>query len=137
MLTTEFKGKELRSSKRYNYYGKVELRRPQSGAAVSGHIFNISTGGWLMKANVPADESHLRYKSDTQNSLSHRMLSEFGKDTQVEARFESSYLSFLAWASIRRCDEEQGLIGLSFLDMPERGRNDLCTLVTDLEYMSA
>ncbi len=50
MLTTEFKGKELRESKRYKYFGTIELTQIPSGAAVSGHIFNISTGGCLIKA---------------------------------------------------------------------------------------
>ena len=135
MQTSGSLGQEHRRDKRYSYYGNVGLIRSMTGAALPGHIVNVSSGGWLMKLVLPGEDKRMPLfgKGKTLTSLVRCMMRDFGKGAVVDARFNSSYLSFLARARVCRSDDENGMMALEFLDVSQRGRDELLKLTIDLE----
>jgi hypothetical protein len=61
------------------------------------------------------------------------MMEDFVPGTMVVARFDTSQLSFLTQARICRSGGEDGTIALEFVEVSQHGRDQLQTLMSDLE----
>ena len=106
------RGKDRRKERRYKYGGQVRVWQSETGGFSPGSIVDLSMGGCLIQMQSQ---------------------SEFEKQSLVEVSFKSDYLAFRTMGSVRRCDKNSNLVGISYVNLGMRGRLDLGELFQDLE----
>lgn len=107
----KFACKDERASPRYGYEAKATVRR-RTLPDEAGVILDLSMTGCLVGFSEPI----------------HCSLEE-----EAEVHLRSTYLSFRALGSIRRCGGEGREVGFLFDTLTSRSRDDLRTLIEDLE----
>jgi hypothetical protein len=103
---------ENRQAPRYRYAGEATLRRLDSDPTSPGRVLDLSARGCLLRLPDPY---------------------EFQVDTLVDLAIHTSAISFRALGSVRHRARTRRVLGISFINLTERGEADLLALIADLE----
>jgi hypothetical protein len=103
---------EKRQARRYRYRAETMVRRLNSDPSLAGCILNLSARGCLLR--LPE-------------------LSDYETGTLVDVSVNSRLIAFRALGSVRHCSRNRRLLGISFLNLSQRGEAALLDLIADLE----
>ena len=103
--------KEERRHKRYRYVAEVSGGLPGGGMVLLGHVTDISLGGCRIRLEALAD---------------------FETGSTVEVCVKSGWVAFRALGTVRRQADDEYMVGISYLQISERGRLELEELVAGL-----
>jgi c-di-GMP-binding flagellar brake protein YcgR len=93
-----------RSAKRYGKNGSVTLRRDVNSLVITGSLFDLSTGGCLVWLDWPVIFTPTEF---------------------VEVKLQTDDVTFRLMGTIRHTSEEDRLIGVEFLRIPQKEREYL------------
>jgi hypothetical protein len=103
---------EHRRERRYRLLGQVTARPLETDITMPGRVIDVSASGCLLM--VPC-------------------LAKFQIDTFVDMSVTTNAATFRALGSIRHCVPNHWRIGISFVNLTQRGQNELTQLIQALE----
>ncbi|MGD0796415.1 MAG: PilZ domain-containing protein [Acidobacteriaceae bacterium] len=103
---------ENRQSPRYRYRGDATVRRLDSDPTLPGRVLDLSARGCLLR--LPD-------------------LSDFQPNTLVDLHIHASTVAFRALGSVRHRARTRRVIGISFVNLSQRGQAELLALIAELE----
>jgi len=101
-----------RTAKRYGKSGSVALRRVVSAPLLTGSLFDLSTGGCLIWLDCECA---------------------FEAAELIEVKLQTDDVTFRVMGSVRHSGEDDRLIGVEFLDLPVKEKQELDRFVARLQ----
>jgi hypothetical protein len=111
-MSGERRSSENRQPPRFRYRGETTVRRLDTNPSLPGHVLDLSARGCLLR--LPD-------------------LAEFEVGALVDMSITSNLISFRALGSVRHRSRRRRLLGISFVNLTQRGQADLLALIDSLE----
>jgi c-di-GMP-binding flagellar brake protein YcgR len=111
-MTANQRSAENRQSPRYRYRGDATVRRLDSDPTLPGRVLDLSAQGCLLR--LPD-------------------LSDFEANSLVDLHINTGAVAFRALGSVRHRARTRRVLGISFVNLSQRGEAELLSLITELE----
>jgi c-di-GMP-binding flagellar brake protein YcgR len=111
-MTANQRSTENRESPRYRYRGDATVRRLDSDPTLPGRVLDLSARGCLLRLPDPSD---------------------FQVNTLVDLHIHAGAVAFRALGSVRHRARTRRVLGISFVNLSQRGETELLALINELE----
>jgi c-di-GMP-binding flagellar brake protein YcgR len=111
-MTANQRSTENRQSPRYRYRGDATVRRLDSDPTLPGRVLDLSATGCLLRLPDPSD---------------------FAVGTLIDLSIQTGALVFRALGSVRHRARTRRVLGISFVNLNQRGEAELLALIAELE----